>query len=254
MKNSLLGKVALVTGGTSGIGEEIARVLLTSGCRVFISYHQDDARAKKSVAMLAKINAQAKVHLLKADVASEKEMTAAFEKIEKETQGQLDFVINNAGTDIVGEIESIKIADFRRVIDVNVVGKVITTKLAIPMLKQSKTPRIINIASRLATRPMSESTSYCCGEAAIVMLTQVSALELSKYGIKINTVSPAMTLTPLTVQSYTKDEREAYVRKNPSGRMGTVSDVANLVMYLLSPEAEFINGENININGGILLI
>ncbi len=85
-------------------------------------------------------------------------------------------------------------------------------------------------------------------------MTQVCALELSKYNIKVNTVSPSLTLTPLAKQSYTEEEIKETAMKNPSKRLGECEDTANVVLFLLSKEADYINGENINVNGGILLV
>lgn len=85
------------------------------------------------------------------------------------------------------------------------------------------------------------------------MLTKCCALELSKYNIKVNTVSSSLMLTPLGMQSYSEEEIKATAEKNPSKRLGTVEDTANLVLFLLSEQADYINGENVNINGGILL-
>jgi len=139
-------------------------------------------------------------------------------------------------------------------INLHLTGKVIAIKHAIPLLKKSQTPRIINIASRLGTKPMTDSVGYCCAEAAVIMLTKVAALELALYGIRVNTVSPALTDTPFARRSYTKDEFANFAKKNPLSRIGKTTDVANVIKFLLSTEAEYINGENINVSGGILLV
>ena len=114
-------------------------------------------------------------------------------------------------------------------------------------------PRIINIASRLGTKPIEESVAYCTSEAATIMLTQCCALELTKkYNIKTNTVSPSMTLTPLAKKSYTEDEIKQTAMKNPSGRLGEVEDTVNavtkeiytygnMIALNLGTEVEFIN-------------
>jgi NAD(P)-dependent dehydrogenase (short-subunit alcohol dehydrogenase family) len=101
---------------------------------------------------------------------------------------------------------------------------------------------------------MDLSSPYCTCEAATIMLTKVSALELSKYNIKVNTVSPSMTLTPFALKSYTEEEIKEMSEKNPSKRLGKPEDIANTVLFLLSDKADYINGENINVNGGILLL
>lgn len=246
---SLKDKIALVTGSTSGIGEETTKQLLLNGATAIINYAKDDEKANKVKAELSQLG---RVECIKADISNESEAAAMFNFIEQKF-GRLDYLVNNAGTSIDNWIEETNVDDFKTVLNVNLIGKFICTKMAIPLLKKSSSPRIVNIASRLGTRAMEESCSYCCAEAGIIMLTKVSAVELSKYGIRVNTVSPGMTLTPMVKQFYTEDEIKATENKNPSGRLGKTIDIANTVLFLLSDEAEYINGENINVNGGTLL-
>ncbi len=158
-------KVALVTGGTSGIGKEIAKQLLINGAKVIINYAHNEGNYEKTKKEFEKY--KDKVIYIKADVSNEDEVVKMFEQIEK-----LDYLINNAGTNIDSYIETFKIEDFRKVLDVNLVGKVICTKHAIPLLKNSKTPSIVNIASRLGTRPCMEASAYCSAEAGIINFTR----------------------------------------------------------------------------------
>lgn len=128
-------------------------------------------------------------------------------------------------------------------------------KYALPLLKKSKCPRIVNIASRFAQKPFIDGMmGYCCSEAGIVMMTKVLALEYAKYNIRVNTVSPSLTLTPMTRAVCSQEEIDTIAKKNPSGRLGEPADIANVVMFLCSEKADYINGENINVNGGILLL
>lgn len=158
-------KVALVTGGTSGIGKEIAKQLLINGARVIINYAHNEENYEKTKKEFEKY--KDKVIYIKADVSNEDEVVKMFEQIEK-----LDYLINNAGTNIDSYIETFDIEDFRRVLDVNLVGKVICTKHAIPLLRNSKSASIVNIASRLGTRPCMEASAYCSAEAGIINFTR----------------------------------------------------------------------------------
>ena len=171
-----------------------------------------------------------------------------FNKIEK-----LDYLINNAGTNIDSYIEKFDIQDFRKVLDVNLVGKVICTKHAIPLLKNSENASVVNIASRLGTKPCIEASAYCSAEAGVINFTKASALELSKYKIRVNTVSPSLTVTPLALYGWTDEEIEEQKESNPLKRLGETIDIANAVLFLLSDKASYINGENLNVNGGSLL-
>lgn len=239
-------RVALVTGGTSGIGKEIAKQLLINGAKVIINYGHNEENYENTKKEFEEY--KDKVIFIKADISNEDEVIEMFNKIEK-----LDYLINNAGTNIDSYIETFYIQDFRKVIDVNLIGKVICTKYAIPLLKNSENASIVNIASRLGTKPCIEASAYCSAEAGVINFTKASALELSKYKIRVNTVSPSLTVTPLALYGWTDEEIEEQKENNPLKRLGETIDIANAVLFLLSDKASYINGENINVNGGSLL-
>lgn len=243
-------KIALVTGGTSGIGKEIVKELLKEGCFVFVNFGHNEELMQKAKEEFKEISNQFKV--LKADISNEEEVYNMFLKI-KEKFGRLDYLVNNAGTNIDCFIEELDIEGFRKVVNVNLVGKVIVTKFAIPLLKKSEQASIVNIASRLGTKPCMEASAYCASEAGVINFTKVSALELSKYKIRVNTISPGLTNTPLAMAGWTKEEIEEQKNNNPLYRLGEPQDIANAVLFLLSNKSSYINGENINVNGGSLL-
>ncbi len=243
-------KIALVTGGTSGIGREIVKQLLKEECFVFVNYGHSEELMYEAKKEFKEISERFKC--LKADVSNEYEVLEMFNKI-KEKFGKLDYVINNAGTNIDSFIEDLNIDGFRKILNVNLVGKVIVTKFAVPLLKKSEYPCIINIASRLGTKPCVEASAYCASEAGVINFTKASALEFAKYNIRVNTVSPGLTNTPLAMMGWTEKEIEEQKNNNPLGRIGEVNDIANVVLFLLSEKASYINGENINVNGGSLL-
>lgn len=244
-------RVALVTGSTSGIGQQIAKQLLEEGAYVVINYAHNEEHAKDTIEKFEQWGG--KTLLIKADISKEEEVKLMFQTID-ERFGKLDFLVNNAVYDKLLSLEDLTPEEYRKELDVNLVARWMCIKYAIPLLKESNYPRVVNIASRLGERPMYDSLAYCTCEAATIMLTKVSALELSKYNIKVNTVSPSLTLTPLGKQSYTEDEIKQTASKNPSKRLGKCEDTANVVLFLLSKDADYINGENINVNGGILLV
>lgn len=243
-------KIALVTGGTSGIGKEIVKELLKLRCFVFVNYGHSEELMYEAKKEFKEISENFKC--LKADVSNEEEVYEMFTKI-KEKFGKLDYLVNNAGTNIDNFIEDLDIDGFRKILNVNLVGKVVCTKFAIPLLKKSDSPCIINIASRLGIKPCMEASAYCASEAGVINFTQVSALELSKYKIRVNSVSPGLTNTPLAMKGWTDAEIEEQKNNNPMYRIGEPIDVANAVLFLLSDKASYINGENINVNGGSLL-
>ena len=245
------GYVYLITGSTSGIGQGMAKALLENGAKVVINYAHNEENANATRALFKEY--EDKTLFVKADISNEDDVKNMFDQI-NERFGRLDGLVNNAVYDKIFSIEDLDVEAYKKELDVNVIGRVLCTKYAIPLLKESKRARIVNIASRLGTKPMEESVAYCTSEAATIMLTKCCALELTpKYGIRVNTVSPSMTLTPFAKKSYTESEIEETAKNNPSKRLGEVEDTVNAVLFLLSDKADYINGENLNVNGGILL-
>ncbi|MEF2619668.1 MAG: SDR family oxidoreductase [Clostridia bacterium] len=245
------GFVYLITGSTSGIGQGIAEELLENGANVIINYAHNEENANQTKELFEKYENQ--ILFVKADISNENDVENMF-KIINEKFGRLDGLVNNAVYDKIFSIEDLTVEEYRKELEVNVIGRWLCSKYAIPLLKESERARIINIASRLGTKPIDDSVAYCTSEAATIMLTKCCALELTpKYNIKVNTVSPSMTLTPFAMKSYSETEIQDTANKNPSKRLGEVSDTVNAVLFLLSDKADYINGENLNVNGGILL-
>lgn len=239
-------KLVLVTGATSGIGKKIAEELISNGATVIINYGHDDNKAKE-----LKDIYKDKIYIIKADISDELEVKDMFDEIKKQ-YGKLNYLVNNAGTNIDSYIENFDIKDFKKVIDTNLIGKFLCTKYAIPLLRVEDNSSIVNIASKLGTNPCEEASAYCISEAGIINLTKCSMLELSKYKIRVNTVSPSFVKTPLSLAGWTSEEIELKKEKNPLKRLGETIDIANTVLFLLSNKASFINGQNINVNGGSL--
>lgn len=246
MKYEMCGKVAVVTGGTSGLGYGISKAFLNAGAKVIALYKKDDRKAKKVTAELSTIG---DFKAIKVDVSNEKEMIQVFSKLDA-----IDFLINCAGISNEDEIIKLPMDKVKEVFETLLFGKIIACRCAHPLLIKSKSPRIINIASRFATKPLVGAIPLTAAEAGIVMFTKNLALEWAKYGIKVNCVSPSLTTnTGSYYEFYTDEDAENIGKDNPSGRLGTLEDTANVVLFLCSEETNYINGENINVNGGILL-
>ena len=239
-------RVAVVVGGNGGLGFEISRQFLNNGCKVISLYAKNDRRAKNACNELCKLGS---FETHKVNIADEKQVKAFFD-----TLTQVDFLINVAGISIERPFEDLSMEEIKTVFDTNLFGKMNTSKHALPLLKKSTCPRIVSIASRFAEKPFFDGMmGYSCAESATVMMSKVLALEYAKYNIKVNTVSASLTLTDHTREICTKEEIETISKKNPSGRLGLPEDVANLVLFLCKEESNYITGENINVNGGILL-
>lgn len=244
-------KVVLITGSTSGFGKKTAEELAKNGAIVILNYCNDDEHANKVREEIEKIGTVG--DCIKADVSEEKDILKIVSRI-KEKFGKLDYLVNNAAIDLGATFEDFSIEDFKKEMNANLIHRFYLIQQVVELMKGREHPRIVNVASRYAERPLTEAAPLCISEAGTVMLTKVAALELAKYNIKVNTVSPALAITPLTEAIMSKEDFDAYAKRNPSGRVCDPKDVANTILFLLSDDADYINGENVNVNGGILLI
>lgn len=240
-----MNKIALVTGGTSGIGKEIVKELLDKGCTVVTCYHSNDEAANE---MKKEFNNE-KLLIIKCDVSIEDSVIKMFDTI-KENYGKLDYLVNNAGTFIDNFIKDFDISDFKKVLDINLLGKVMCTKYAYPIMNNGGS--IVNISSHLGVVPCTESPAYCVAAAGIINFTKATALEYADKKIRANSICPAFTPTPLSLRGWKQEEIDKKLKDTPLGRFATPEDTAKLCLFLLSDDASFITGENIWINGGRL--
>ena len=201
MKYDMNGRVVIVTGGTSGIGKEISHQLLRSCADVIIVYAHNDEVANETRREFKKYGQHVIIH--KCDVSNDNDVYQLFEIISDKYK-KVDGLVNCAAYDKMASIEQLSADEYRHELNVNLVGPFNCIKAAIPLLKQSTCGRIINIASRLGSRPTNDFLAYCTSKAGLIMLTQCAALELSKYNIRVNTVSPSLTLTPLGMSCYSQ--------------------------------------------------
>ena len=238
-----MNKIALVTGGTSGIGKEIVKKLLEDGNMVITCYKNDEKRALE----VEKEFNNSNLFITKCDVSSEEKVIKMYEEIESKF-GKIDYLVNNAGTNIDGFIKDYNIDDFKHILDVNLLGKVILTKHAYRHMNEGGS--IVNIASRLGVKPCAESPAYCASAAAIINFTKASAMEFSDKKIRVNSISPGLTITPLSLAGWTQEEIENTKENNPLKRLGRPEDVADLCLFLLSENSSYITGENILVTGG----
>lgn len=249
-KSDVYQMFALVTGASSGIGKEIALSLAGADYVLFINFNKSFSEAEKVRNLINKKGRKA--YLVKGDVTNETDIKSIFSDISRITD-HLDVLVNNAGIYIPNEIESHDSHAWDKIFATNLKAKLLCTKYSIPLLRKAQQPSIVNISSRASVKPMEESVAYCCSASGINMLTKVSALELSKYKIRVNAISPGLTKTRMTEEYDTETDFESYIKENPAQRIGTEKDIANTVLFLISEKASFINGENINVSGGILL-
>lgn len=243
----LAGKVALVTGGSRGIGAAIALRLAEQGATVAITYNQNKGKADEVVARIAKLGTGAVA--FKADVASAEDNQILIDEIER-TVGNIDILVNNAAVWDAAPVGEISLEHYHKVFDTNVKGVIATTIAALPKIKNGG--RIINISSVAAEGVMQTASVYSASKAALNTLTRIWAQELGPKQITVNGVAPGTTATDMLLQALPEDLKNEFISKTALGRLAEPSDIADVVAFLASDDARWITGQTIRADGGIV--
>ena len=237
------GQLAIVTGGAAGIGRATVERFAAEGARVAVLDIDGDGAA----AVAAAVGGVAVV----ADVADADACAAGIAE-GAAALGGLSILVNNAGIGAAMPLHLYSDEDWRRIVGVNLDGTFYGTKAAIPFLKESR-GCIVNVASLTGVRPTRFESPYSAAKAGVISLTMAAALEYAPE-IRVNCVSPGFIDTNLTAIVLADDERRAVVEEaTPLERIGTAADVANLITFLASPQASYVTGQNIVIDGGSAL-
>ena len=255
---NLEGMIFVVTGGASGIGAATAAVAAESGAKVVIASRSAD-RGNDVVREIADGGGQAIFQ--RCDVAVEEDVRTLMQTA-ADTYGGIDVLVNNAGvTDRAltdqSDLEHMDVADFRRVIDVNLVGSWLCAKYALPYLRQSGNASIVIAGSSASLLGFAGLPAYGSAKAGLSVLTKELAVELSGYGIRVNCYCPHTIRTPMVEELFAKTpDPEAAMAKHVKTalvrRFGTPREVGHLICFLASREAAYINGVSIPIDGGTL--
>ncbi|MBT9153698.1 MAG: 3-oxoacyl-(acyl-carrier-protein) reductase [Firmicutes bacterium] len=240
-------KVALVTGSTGGIGKAICRELSQAGFAVVIHYNSDATQAESLVQELNALSAEALPVM--ADVASEAQVEAMFTEIISHF-GRVDVVVNNAGITRDALMLRMKLADWQRVIDVNLTGAFLVSRAAAKAMIKQRSGKIINIASVVGLCGNAGQANYASSKAGLVGLTKSLAKELASRGVTCNAVAPGFIETSMTAV-LPEDVRNELLKSIPLRRSGTPEDVAAAVGFLASPKADYITGQVLSVDGGM---
>ncbi len=247
----LAGKVALVTGGSQGIGQGIAIRLARDGADVAVVYRSHPEGAAETV---GKIEEEGRKGLaVQADLGDTRQIPAIFEKT-LERFGKVDILVNNAGLERKAPFWEVSEEDYDRVLDVNLRGVFFTTRAFVCALKAARQPgRVINISSVHEELPLPGFAAYCASKGGVRMLTRNLAVELAPLGITINSIAPGAIRTPINV-TLLKDEKKvaALVSQIPLGRLGETDDVAGVAAFLASDDAAYMTGTTVFVDGGLL--
>jgi 3-oxoacyl-[acyl-carrier protein] reductase len=248
----LSGKVALVTGGSSGIGHATARALANCGAAVCVNYHRNEAGAEE-----AKKQIQAsggKAIAVQADVTKSADVAALIERTSNDL-GPIDVLVNNAGS-LIERLRILELSEERwdEVLNLNLRSAFLCSKAVVPSMIERKTGAIINLSS-IAGRNGGAlgSIHYSTAKGGLITFTKGLAKELGPFGIRVNAVSPGVIDTPYHEQFSSPEMMKAYVNGIPLGRVGRAEEVAKVITFLASDASSYLAGETIEINGGMYM-
>ena len=242
------GKIAIVTGGSRGIGAAVAALLAEHGAAVVVS-GRDATRLQRAVQELEERGAT--VHGVAADAAKREDVDRLVETA-KERFGRVDILVNNAGITRDGLLIRMKDEDWDRVMDTNLRGAFMTTRAAAKLMIRQRSGRIINIASTAGAMGNAGQANYSAAKAGLIGLTKAAARELAHWGILVNAVAPGLIETDMTT-ALTAEARDALLAQVPLKRIGAAREVAEMVGFLAGDGAAYVTGQVFHVNGGLYM-
>ncbi|PWC39972.1 short-chain dehydrogenase [Azospirillum sp. TSO35-2] len=249
MSTDMNGRVALVTGGTSGIGRAAALAFAGAGAEVIVTGRRE-AEGLETVELAERLGGRAR--FVAADVTDAAEVAALFERIERD-HGRLDAAFNNAGIHSAAPVTDLTEAEFDRILTVNVKGVWLCLKHELAIMLRQGGGSIVNTGSVLGQIGMAGNGAYSASKAAVEGLTRTAAIEVAARGVRVNAVCPAIIQTPMSAASFGGADQVAAALGplHPVGRVGRPEEVAAAVLWLCSDAAAFVTGQSINIDGGV---
>ncbi len=248
MEKKLTGKVALITGGSRGIGRAVSIKLASLGAKVVVNFTSNEEAASKTINEIAKAGGQAAPYRF--DVSDYQEVNSAVKEIFA-THGGLHILVNNAGITKDTLLARMKPEDWARVMAVNLTGVFNCTQSAISGMMKQRWGRIISIGSIIGSIGNAGQANYAATKAGLEGFTKSVAREVASRGITANVIAPGFIETDMT-SVLSEEMKAALLKQIPAGRMGTAEDVAEAVCFLASEEAGYITGHVMHVNGGLL--
>ncbi len=252
MELNLKDKVALVTGGSRGIGSAICRALAQEGVHVGVNYNRS---AEKAAALAEELKSSFRVKsiALAADMAEETDILAMLETIEREL-GPINILVNNAAYCPGGPIASYTREEWEKTFAINVTGPFIASREVVGRwLEREVTGTIVNVVSQAAF--LGSTTGhlpYDCSKGALVTMTRAVAREVAKQGIRVNAVAPGMVMTEMVAETWEK-RKERYLARIPLYRIAQPEEIANVVVFLASDASSYMTGTTLDLTGGMLM-
>lgn len=247
-EDPLAGRVAIVTGGSRGIGASIAALLAEHGASVVVSGRDGD-RLQSAVKGMEGLGGR--VVGLVADVAKREDVDRLVETVKQEF-GRLDVVVNNAGITRDTLLVRMKDEDWDRVMEVNLRGAFLVTRAATKVMMRQRGGRIINVASVAGAMGNAGQANYSAAKAGLIGFTKATARELAHWGILVNAVAPGLIETDMSA-AMPEPARQAFLAQVPLGRIGTAREVGEVVRFLAGDGASYITGQVYHVNGGLYM-
>ena len=247
----LADRVALVTGGSRGIGKAVVTLFASCGAHVVVNYVKDEEAAVTTVEMARSHGVRALA--IQADVSHVREADQLLEQT-VEHFGKIDFLICNAGIWDGGPVESISEELWDKTIDINLKGTWSVCRAAVPWMKKQRYGRIVIVSSTAGQRGEADYSNYAASKGGQISFTKSLAPELASFGINVNCVAPGWVATDMTAKDLADDDvQESITKTIPLGRAATPEEIAGPIVFLCSEWANHITGEVLNVNGGSVL-
>ncbi|MBS4539763.1 3-oxoacyl-[Clostridium sp. D2Q-11] len=243
----LNGKTAIITGGSRGIGKEIALTLAQNGADIIINYSNSSTKALEVVDMIN--NLGRKAYAIKADISKMEEANKLIEE-SYEKVGKIDILVNNAGITRDNLLMRMSEKEWDDVIEVNLKGTFNVTKSIVRKMMKQKSGSIINISSIVGITGNPGQCNYSASKAGIIGFTKSLAKEIGKKNIRVNAIAPGFIQTDMT-KELNEDIKEAYLKNIALNKFGTATDVANTVLFLSSNLSQYITGQTLVVDGGL---
>ncbi|MBB3610364.1 SDR family oxidoreductase [Rhizobium sp. BK602] len=244
----LTGKVALVTGGASGIGAAISAAFVAKGAKVAVL----DINADVAAAKAAELGANARPFVC--DVSNPQSVDAAVAAV-LAAFGGIDIAVNSAGVVFLAPAEALSLDHWDKTIDINLKGSFLVTQaVGKAMIAAGKGGKIVNLASQAGTVAIEEHVAYCASKFGVIGMSKTFAAEWGKYGIRVNTISPTIVLTELGKKAWAGEKGEAARKRIPAGRFAFPEEIAAAAVFLASAGADMINGADLLVDGGYTIL
>jgi NAD(P)-dependent dehydrogenase (short-subunit alcohol dehydrogenase family) len=241
------GRIALVTGGSKGLGRAICTTLAREGAHVAFNWQKSEAEAKETLAAIEAHGVRG--FSFRVSVLDKQGLAGAVKTVE-EAVGTIDVLVNNAGVVDVVPVALMEEEDWDRVMDTNVKGAFLATQAVLRGMVKQKRGRILNIGSLAGVKMMHAPVHYSTAKAALKGFTESLAKEIGRYGITVNNLAPGVLETGVSVH-LPKGRLEEYLRHCALGRMGTLDEVAEVAAFLVSERSSYINGATIVVDGAV---